>query len=236
MNRFFRIHILFLMSVMCGHLAANAQQAGETMSFSLPVQPVFRGEQIVPGQPLRTADGDSLVLHTLRFYLSNFVFLKNGAVVFSEKNSCHLLDLEVEKSLLLNFQLPQNTDFDTLQFDFGVDSATTVLGAMGGDLDPTRGMFWTWQSGYIHLKMEGFASKSPARNHTFQFHLGGYLPPFQTCQTVKTARPPYQAQLQLELLTFFEKINWSKKPGIMSPCREAVELSEVLAKSFILHD
>lgn len=236
MNCFFRMNILFVIAVICGHLTATAQQAIGIKSFSLPVQPVFQGEQITLEQPLRTTDGDSLVLHTLRFYLSNFVFLKNGAVVFSEKNSCHLLDLEDEKSLLLNFQLPQNADFDTLQFDFGVDSATTVLGAMGGDLDPTRGMFWTWQSGYIHFKIEGFALKSPARNHTFQFHLGGYLPPFQTCQTVKTGRPQNHAHLQLDLFTFFETINWSKKPGIMSPCREAVELSEVLAKSFLLHE
>ncbi len=236
MNCFFRMNILFVIAVICGHLTATAQQAIGIMSFSLPVQPVFQGEQIALEQPLRTTDGDSLVLHTLRFYLSNFVFLKNGAVVFSEKNSCHLLDLEDEKSLLLNFQLPQNADFDTLQFDFGVDSATTASGAMGGDLDPTRGMFWTWQSGYIHFKIEGFALKNPARNHTFQFHLGGYLPPFQTCQTVKTGRPQNHAHLQLDLVTFFEKINWSKKPGIMSPCREAVELSEVLAKSFLLHD
>ena len=236
MKHMYRVNILFLMAVVCGYWAATAQQARGTMPFSLPVQPVFWGQQIALEQPLRTTDGDSLVLHTLRFYLSNFVFLKNGEVVFSENNSCYLLDLEDEKSLLLNFQLPQNADFDTLQFDFGVDSATTVLGAMGGDLDPTHGMFWTWQSGYIHFKIEGFALKNPARNHTFQFHLGGYLPPFQTCKTVKTARPPHQARLQLDLFTFFEKINWSKKPGIMSPCREAVELFEVLAQSFLLHD
>ncbi len=204
--------------------------------FSMQFEPVFLGQKMALEQPARKPDGDSLALHTLRFYLSNFVFFKNCAVVFAEKNSHHLLDLEDEKSMLLTFEFPQNLDFDSLRFDLGVDSATTVSGAMGGDLDPTRGMFWTWQSGYINFKIEGFSRKSPARDGEFRFHLGGYLPPFQTLQRV--GLPVFskeKAVLQLDLTPFFEKIDWQKKPNIMSPCREAVELSEVLAKSFIFN-
>lgn len=204
--------------------------------FLIQFQPVFFGENIALEQPIRAPDGDSISLHTLRFYLSNVIFLKKGVVVFAEKNSHHLLDVEYEKSLLLPFDFPQKLDFDSLQFELGVDSTTTVSGAMGDDLDPTHGMFWVWQSGYINFKIEGFSRKSSARQGTFQFHLGGYLPPFQTLQTVRL--PVFsneKAVLQLDLTPFFEKIDWAKNSGIMSPCREAVDFSKILAKSFSIH-
>lgn len=212
------------------------QAQGTEKPFSLHFQPVFQQQKIALDKPLKTSGGDSLALHELRFYLTNFVFLKNGAVVFAEKNSHHLLDLEDENSLVLKFQLPENAGFDSLKFDLGVDSLTNLSGAMGGDLDPTRGMFWTWQSGYINFKMEGFFEKCPARNHEFQFHLGGYLPPFPTAQKVfLPVLEKEKMRVDFDLASFFEKIDWPKKHNIMSPCAEAVENSRVLAKSFSVH-
>jgi len=200
-------------------------------------QPVFQGEKIVLDQALRNSENDSLALHTLRFYLSHFVFLKNGTVVLEEKNSYHLLDVENENSLILTFEEAQNLDFDHIQFNLGIDSLTQISGAMGGDLDPTKGMFWTWQSGYINVKLEGFSAKSPARNHTFQFHLGGYLTPFQSVQTVKlSVHKGRNLQLQMDLAPFFEQVDLAKKHSIMSPGEEAVALSRILANSFSLYE
>jgi len=207
------------------------------------IQPVFQGKKVGLEEPLRTRGGDALSLNTLRFYLSNFVFLKSGAVVFEEKNSYHLLDLEDESSLALKFEGLANLDFDHLQFNLGIDSLTTISGAMGGDLDPTKGMFWTWQSGYINFKIEGTFEKCPTRNHEFQFHLGGYLAPFQSVQMVQLSVPKALSsfqkwtnlEIQLDLTPFFENVDWAKKYNIMSPCKEAVVLSKTLANSFSIH-
>lgn len=211
-------------------------------AFSIQMQPIFLEKNIVLDEPLFDKNGDSLAIHELKFYLGNFEFLKNGQVVFQEK-SHRLVDVENEKSLVLDFDMPENPDFDSLRFDLGVDSLTNVSGAMGGDLDPTRGMFWTWQSGYINFKLEGFFEKCPARNGEFQFHLGGYLQPFQTVQrlninAMRASNPSglqSRIQIDLDLSPFFEKTDWAKKPGVMSPGGEAVRLSEVLAKSFSIH-
>jgi hypothetical protein len=208
-----------------------------TQGLSVRFQPVLHGQKIVLNEPLRTAAGDSITLHTLRFYLSNVVFLKYGAVVFAEPSSHHLLDLETENTLALHYNLPAGTaGFTEIQFDLGIDSLTNTAGAMGGDLDPTNGMYWAWQSGYINTKIEGVSPHCPARNHEFQFHLGGYLPPFQAVQTVRLLVPKTQNLLvDFDLTAFFEQVDWAKKSGIMSPGAEAVRLSEVLSKAFRVH-
>lgn len=55
----------------------------------------------------------------------------------------------------------------------GVDSALNYDGVHGGDLDPIHGMYWTWQTGYIHCKIEGIFELSGKRV-PLEFHLGGF--------------------------------------------------------------
>ncbi len=213
----------------------------DAQSFSLHFQPVFQQKNVILDAPLLTVAGDSLALHTLRLYLCNFVFLKKGAAVWAEKNSHHLLDLEDTSTLDLRFGLPAGMGFDEVKFDLGVDSLTNASGALGGDLDPTKGMYWTWQSGYINVKIEGFFERCPTRDGEFQFHLGGFLPPFQSVQTVAVKVGSIQNasdlkfQLDFDLAPFIEKVDWAKRHSIMSPSAEAVRLSEVLAQSFSIH-
>jgi hypothetical protein len=200
------------------------------------VVPVFHGENIRPGQAVSAAQGDSLVLHTLRFYLGHFRWMQKGEAVFSDSRY-RLLDLEQDSTLVFTFQIPENLTFDHLEFTLGVDSLTTVSGAMGGDLDPTEGMFWAWQSGYIHVKIEGTSAKCPAKNKTFSFHLGGYLPPFSAVQQVTLPLVPGREAVAIfDLAPFFGQVDWNKKGGIMSPCAEAVRLSGVLAQSFRFYE
>lgn len=208
---------------------------GQPLTFR--IRPVFQGKPIVIEKAFQTTDGDSLSLSTLRFYLSNFVFLKNGQIVFVEKESHHLLDLEAKKSLELRFDLPAGTVFDMISFDLGVDSLTHTMGVMGGDLDPTKGMFWSWQSGYIHFKAEGYYEKCPAQNREFQFHLGGYLAPFKSYRRViLSVLKNNNLQVDFDLSVFFENADWTKKYHVMSPGAEAVRLTELLAKSFIVNE
>ncbi len=202
-------------------------------SFVLSFQPIFKGKKISLNE---SAQKSAPSITMMRFYLSSFAFVKKGAGVFEEKNSYHLLDLEDESTLELKFGGLENLDFDQIRFKLGIDSLTHISGAMGGDLDPTKGMFWTWQSGYVNFKLEGAFEKCPTRNHAFQFHLGGYLAPFQSVQEVQISVPKGEkAQLQLDLTPFFEQVDWAKKYSIMSPSKEAVALSKVLANSFSVH-
>lgn len=223
---------LLLLCLLFRPLTLPAQPA-----LSLRVQPVLRGEKIALERTLHLPGGNSLVLHTLRFYLGQFAFWKKGRIVQEEKGVYHLIDLEDENSLILPFAVD---GFDSLTFDLGVDSLTTAAGVMGGDLDPTKGMFWAWQSGYINFKAEGSVSAGVARNGAFAWHLGGYLPPFATARTVRLGAGERgliskTAALRLDLDPLFGAADRAKKPNIMSPGAEAVRLSDVLARSFSIH-
>jgi hypothetical protein len=58
-----------------------------------------------------------------------------------------------------------------------VDSLHNCSGAQSGDLDPVKGMFWTWNSGYIFFKLEGKSPASHSPGNIFEFHVGGYRKP-----------------------------------------------------------
>ena len=99
-------------------------------------------------------------------------------------------------------------------------------------MDPTNGMYWTWQSGYINLKLEGTSSACPARNHFFQYHLGGYQFPNNALQTIQLDFSDHKYQLFLPLDNFFQSANLMDKYEVMRPCEEAVHLSVLTGSLF----
>ena len=94
---------------------------------------------------------DSVSIQSLRFYLSDINLIKNGRKIYQVKNQHNLID--ISKKLQVKISTKSELEFDSIQFDIGVDSLSQVSGAMGGDLDPMKGMYWSWQSGYINFKL-----------------------------------------------------------------------------------
>lgn len=198
------------------------------------VQPTCREHPIVLDQAV-PGSTDSLVLHTLRFYLGHITCWQNGAAVWRDE-TYHLVDMENESTRLLTLPTPPDLDFDQLSFSLGVDSLTQSAGVMGGDLDPSKGMFWSWQSGYINAKIEGFSRKNPARRGIFEWHLGGYRAPFLAAQTVfLAATPRLHLTLTMDIATLLERCNWPTQHHIMSPGPEATAFSAALAQTFRLY-
>jgi len=63
------------------------------------------------------------------------------------------------------------------QLMLGVDSALNDAGVHPGDLDPVHGMYWSWQTGYIHLKLEGELELPGQVKQSFVYHIGGFTRP-----------------------------------------------------------
>lgn len=203
--------------------------------FALRVEPVWEGRRIVLETPLPALEGDTVRIETLKFYLGRFCWLQKGRVVHAD-SAYHLIDLETDSNPVLTFKIPKNLRFDQLRFQLGVDSATNVGGVMGGDLDPTKGMYWTWQSGYINTKIEGAIGRSAARGDAFEWHLGGYRAPHATAQTLSLpCRPGPGARLAMDLAPLFRQADWQKEHHLMSPGAVAARFSAVLAQSFRLY-
>lgn len=179
-------------------------------------------------------DKDSIEISALKFYISDVELYNEGNLVWKEKGSYHLIDASEEKTLIVPLSVPKISDFDSIVFDLGIDSVTNVTGVQGGDLDPMKGMYWTWQSGYINFKLEGKSPLCNTRHHAFEFHIGGYHYPYNTLQRISqpTNKSNRGIVVFILLKSLLSTFNLAKTNQIMTPGKEALWISEEVKKNF----
>ena len=207
---------------------------GITAQVNVYFNPMFVGNKLeLNKQYFIVNSTNSIQIETLKFYISNMEFYNTEQLVFKEKNSFHLIDAEDSTTFNLMINLEPNINFNQIKFNIGIDSITNYGGAMGGDLDPTKGMYWTWQNGYINFKIEGKSNLSIAKSNDFLFHLGGYQNAFSTLQTIQL--PVQNSQvipINMAIDKWIYEIDLAKQNHIMSPSKEAVILSNKLSAIF----
>ena len=178
-------------------------------------------------------ESQPITIEVLKFYISKVELYNLDEKVFVEKNSFHLLDAVDKNSLTFQLNVPAQLSFTHLKFNIGIDSLTNVSGAFGGDLDPTNGMYWTWQSGFINFKLEGIAKNCPARHNRFQFHIGGYQPPFNSLQTIEfEISDRKNITIELAIDKIFKQINIEETYQVMSPNEKSVAFSKLIPSLF----
>ena len=182
----------------------------------------------------RIGTNDSIQLETVKLYVSNIEFLYKDSVVWKEKKSFHLLDVSDANSLTISLDIPVAIKYSYVAFNIGIDSTTNVSGALGGDLDPTKGMYWTWQSGYINVKIEGKSNICQTRNNEFQFHLGGYQNQDNALNKLflRISGKNRISYIQIDVEKWLKSVDLSKQNHIMSPGQDAVLLSGKLIEMF----
>jgi hypothetical protein len=112
-------------------------------------------------------------------------------------------------------------------------------GALSGDLDPSKGMYWSWQSGYINFKVEGKSPSCKTRKNKFQFHIGGYQEPFTTTRPVTIQAKSIKDNTLTIILDFskiFKSINLNSTNQVIIPGKEASDLAEILPTLFSVDD
>ncbi len=217
-----KLNTLFLTLFLA--LAANAQ---------IQFVPTFGTESLQLNKTYFFNKEDSISFSSFRFYISNLEVSDNKGQTKSSQQRHFLIDLDDSESLNLELKEFNMDEIKDLSFLFGVDSLTNASGAQGGDLDPMNGMYWSWQSGYINFKLEGNSNTCPARKNKFQFHLGGFLAPYNPIQLVELKLEPSNTlQIEFDVAKFIKLINIESNYQIMSPSAEAVELSKIAASIF----
>ena len=142
----------------------------------------FLGENYLELEKNYALKKNSVEISTLKFYVSNIQFLKKGKPVDFIQKKHFLMDFENPESLKILHKKRKNAYFDAICFEVGINRSTNLSGAMGEDLDPTNGMYWTWQSGYINFKIEGKITQNNSKKQNFIYHIGGYEKPYETLQ------------------------------------------------------
>jgi hypothetical protein len=133
------------------------------------------------------AAGNTFKVSKFIYYISNIKLTKTDGTKYVENNSYYLINEAQAASQTLSIDSIPVGDYNAIEFVIGVDSSRNVSGAQTGALDPTNDMFWTWNSGYIFLKMEGTSSSASGNDLTF--HIGGFKSPNNTIRVINRSFP-----------------------------------------------
>lgn len=190
------------------------------------IQLNYNNEKIVLNKAYQNNYADNFSINKLQFYISDLRFYSQNKEVLEYHKKYILIDIENENSLKIS--IPSNLMFDQVLFNIGIDEETNKTGAKGGDLDPIHGMYWTWNSGYINFKLEGLYNN----NNEFMFHIGGFMKPYNTLQKVKINKAKeHNNKLELNFDRFLNSLDFNLDK-ILSPGKNALKSSNMLAKSF----
>lgn len=190
------------------------------------IQLNYNNEKIVLNKAYQNNYADNFSINKLQFYISDLRFYSQNKEVLEYHKKYILIDIENENSLKIS--IPSNLMFDQVLFNIGIDEETNKTGAKGGDLDPIHGMYWTWNSGYINFKLEGLYN----HNNEFMFHVGGFMKPYNTLQKVKINKAKeHNNKLELNFDRFLNSLDFNLDK-ILSPGKNALKSSNMLAKSF----
>lgn len=116
------------------------------------------------------AAGNEFNVSTFRYYISNVELTKlDGSKVFYPVYK--LIDAFDESTQTITLLEVPNGDYKAISYFIGIDSTRNHSGPQEGDLSPTTGMLWTWASGYLFLKLEGFYKNGTSQT-SFRYHIG----------------------------------------------------------------
>jgi hypothetical protein len=219
-----RIFGLFLIFTMCRGIYG---QEHRRIVFS----PQINGEKLILDHMYSFDDSTEMAIHNLKLYLSN-VCVYSGKTKSLDNTHYHLMNLEDSMSFVVHHSLENVT---AISFNIGLDSATNVSGILEGDLDPIHGMYWTWNSGYVNFKLEGTFSEKINYIQPFEYHLGGYMSPFQTMQHVSfPVKSAGEINIAIDVADFLRAFNWKDEQNVTVTGKKAKQLSGFLPGMFKL--
>ncbi|WP_026462878.1 MbnP family protein [Adhaeribacter aquaticus] len=217
-TQYFYLVSLFI-SISFTSCKKDPEEPTGTGSLSLEFENVVGNEPLVlvgetrQGPTYRNANQDAFQVTTFRYYISNLILTKTNGQEFKQPESYYLVDHSQAVSRHITIPNIPTGEYNKITFTIGVDSARNTSGAQTGALDPANEMFWSWNTGYIFLKMEGTSPQSTT-NGNLVFHIGGFKKPNNTIRTVsptlhgekitiKTSKTP-DVHLKVDLLEMFQ--------------------------------
>lgn len=133
----------------------------------------------------RNASGESFTPTTFDYFVSNIKLTTTDGqqYVVPQESSYFLIKESLPATQTVTLKNVPAGDYASVSFLIGVDSlrSTMDIGQRTGVLDPAgdhtsaNGMYWSWNSGYIFLKLEGTSPSAPTDatgSNTFRYHVG----------------------------------------------------------------
>lgn len=117
------------------------------------------------------AAGNTYSVSLLKYYVSNIeLHKKEGSVV--KPGNYELINAADPASCTFSAGMLTPGDYDSMVFYIGIDPTRNHTGVQDGDLDVSKGMFWTWNTGYNFFKHEGQYKNTAGQTKALIFHYG----------------------------------------------------------------
>lgn len=208
----------------------------------LTIRPIAFGAPIDTSILYTNGSGEPFKVRTFKFYISQIELKQIDGTRTIEEDRYHLIDLFDTASQTFTIKMEKGS-YDSIRFMIGVDSAHNVSGAQAGALDPVKGMFWTWNTGYIFAKLEGRSPISTAPNRSITYHIGGFRNGENAIRNISLSglvdvETTSSIELTADIAFWFdgvERIRIANHPSIMTPGPIAIKFADNYAKMFSLH-
>ena len=231
MNYIIRIFIGLLLLQHSSLLAKNKIEVNFTATYNGALL-------VLPKEPKDAADFNLLEITKVRFYISQVQLFKEGKCVFKAPSPGHLIDLSDSSKSKISLISKKDIAYDGIQFMIGIDSATTMKGIEKGDLDPSNEMYWSWQSGYINFKLEGYSPfcVKERPKHEFHYHIGGYHYYENTCNEVRlNIASSNFIHIDLHLEQVLQDALLREVAHVQLPGTKAASIATSFAHCFFIH-
>lgn len=181
------IKIIFLCTGLFAiHFSLYAQSNPEGMT-----KLTLEFNNVAGEKPLKLQDesytnqaGEKFNITTFNYFISNIKLHEKGGktYVIPQDESYFLVKENDSASKKINVYIPKGK-YTALTFTIGVDSlrSTMDISRRTGALDISggmlEGMYWTWNSGYIFMKLEGDCEQAEVDRtgqKKFRYHIGGF--------------------------------------------------------------
>lgn len=243
--------LLAIFFFMSGCQKENSVESPPRATLEIRFIPVINGQPLELNQPYTNPFGETYSLSIFRFYAGRFSLgdQQSGLQKTVEGEPYYLPDLADKNSMQLTMPVEPGI-YDELAFILGVDSALNVSGVQSGVLDPARGMFWTWNSGYIFTKIEGNSTASSQPNGKFEYHVGGFKSPFSairpmvaqlsgTDKWILGKDQTLHVDIAYDMNSFFDAhfpLRIAENAVVMTPGEQAMNISLNFAGAFEIVD
>jgi len=173
--------------------------------------------KLVSGIIYKNSFGETYTIGRFKYYVSSIRFISAaGNLEFETGNQCFLVNDDDEQSKTISLEVPEG-NYTAISFLLGVDSLHNVSGAQTGVLDPVNGMFWTWNTGYVIVKLEGKSPVSTLPGNLVEYHLGGYKGPDKANRRITlrfpkdnievTKKKSTVVEVKVDINSFFNGLN-----------------------------
>lgn len=163
---------------------AVEEELPDQASLEFRFHPLMQGSPLEFGTTYTLPNGETFEPRVFKFYCGQLSGQNARQLIQSTGDAYFLADAATPATMNIKTRIAAGT-YQSFQFLLGVDSARNVSGVQSGALDPYKGMFWTWNSGYIFAKLEGRSPDATTPNNLVEYHIGGFRVPFNAAQTIR---------------------------------------------------